>query len=390
MLQGGDDELAATFDAATAEGHSESLDVQDATRRLGIRTLIVTNAGKPSDAELERRIAADEMPEVVATEAQLDPTYIDDRLFACMTGFRGWLARLLPYRVAQIVEVYLRGRSYDLVVAWSDVPSILMAGTLRLLPGRPALVAIVMWPSKPKKAIPLRFVQGEIDRFIHFAPLQRQFLEDQLHIAPERILDGVARVDTRFWRPMPIQKETICSVGQEMRDYATLVEALRPTEIPCHIAVGSSFLGLTNSRWWKHSVARTELPPNVTFGGRGFTELRELYAQSRFVVVPLIPSTNSNGLSAILEAFAMGRAVVATDTPGQIGILEDGINCLRVPPQNPVALRKAIERLWNDPELCAKLGAAGRELVVSRYSLDHWAATLSCAAREAIKARQER
>ncbi|HEX3617973.1 MAG TPA: glycosyltransferase family 4 protein [Solirubrobacteraceae bacterium] len=351
----------------------------------------MTNAGKPPDAELVRRIAADEIPDVVSPDAPLAPTYLDDRLFASMTGLSGWLARHLPYRAAQVVEVYLRAPSYDLVVAWSDVPAILIAATLRLVPRRPALVAIVMWPSKPKKAIPLRLVQGGIDRFVHFAPLQRAFLEERLHIAPERILDGRSRVDTRFWRPMSVAgDDSICAVGQEMRDYATLVEALRDTDIPCHIAVGSSFLGLSDRKWWRHSLDQSAVPANITVGRRNFAELRELYASSRFVVIPLIPSANSNGLTAILEAFAMGKAVVVTDSPGQVGILQEGVNSLRVPPRDPAALREAIERLWRDPELCARMGAAGRALVSAEYNLDQWTSTLSRAAIEAIEARDRR
>jgi glycosyltransferase involved in cell wall biosynthesis len=371
-------------------GEARRRDDQGAAPRLGIKTLVVTNAGKPPDAELARRIAADEIPDVMSPDAPLAPTYVDDRLFASIPGFRGWLARHLPYRVAQVIEVYLRARSYDLVVTWSDVPSILAAAALRFLPGRPALVAIVMWPSKPKKAIPLRLVQGGIDRFVHFAPLQRAFLEERLHVSRERILDGRSRVDTRFWRPMPVATEGICAVGQEMRDYATLVEALRDTDIRCHIAVGSSFLGSSNRKWWKRSLDESAMPSNITVGGRAFADLRELYASSRFVVIPLIPSANSNGLTAIMEAFAMGKAVVVTESPGQVGILEEGVNSLRVPPRDPQALRDAIERLWGDPELCARMGAAGRELVAANYSLDQWTATLSRAATEAVQTRVQR
>jgi glycosyltransferase involved in cell wall biosynthesis len=354
-----------------------------------IKTLIVTNAGKPPDAELLRRIEADEMPDILSLEACLGPTYIDDRLFDSMTGFRGRLARFLPYQLSQVVEVSLRARDHDLVLAWSDVPAILMAAALRFVPGRPALVAIVMWPSKQKKAIPLRVVEGAIDRFIHLAPLQRRFLEERLHIAPERIIDGRGRVDTRFWHPVSVDTDTICAVGQEMRDYGTLVEALRSSDIRCHIAVGSSLLGKSDRRWWKKSLEQDPLPSNITAGPMSFTELRGLYARSRFVVVPLIPSTNSNGLTASLEAFAMGKAVIATETPGQVGLLEDGVNCLRVPPHDPHALRAAIERLWNDPELCAKMGASGRELVESTYTFEHWSEMLARAASEAIAARGE-
>ena len=67
-------------------------------------------------------------------------------------------------------------------------------------------------------------------------------------------------------------------------------------------------------------------------GRKTFAELRALYARSRFVVVPLLPSDIDNGITSILEAFAMGKAVICTETAGQIGVLEHGVNCLRVPP----------------------------------------------------------
>ena len=47
---------------------------------------------------------------------------------------------------------------------------------------RPAHVAILMWPSKPKKAIPLGMIQRGIDRFIVCAPRQRQFVEQELGV----------------------------------------------------------------------------------------------------------------------------------------------------------------------------------------------------------------
>lgn len=59
--------------------------------------------------------------------------------------------------------------------------------------------------------------------------------------------------------------------------------------------------------------------------------------------------------------------MICTDTEGQIGVLEDGVNSIRVPPRDEVALRRAIERLWGDPELCSRLGASGRRLVEERY-----------------------
>ena len=75
-------------------------------------------------------------------------------------------------------------------------------------------------------------IQRGIDRFIVCAPRQRQFVEQELGVPVERFVDVRFGTDTRFWRPMTGAGDLICSVGQEMRDYGTLLEALRPLEIP--------------------------------------------------------------------------------------------------------------------------------------------------------------
>jgi glycosyltransferase involved in cell wall biosynthesis len=344
------------------------------------RTMVIAGAGKPDDVELRRRIAADEMPDVVSAEDALGPTIVDDRYFAALPGLRGALLRRLPLLAAQALEVLWRGGSHDAVLTWGDRPAIVVGALLRLRRRRPAHVAILMWPSKPKKAALLRHALPGIDRLIVWPPLQRQFVERRLRVPRARFVDARAPVDVAFWRPQDGARDMICSVGQEMRDYGTLVEALRSLDVPCHIAAGS---GLLDTRFlereWRSNVGARELPPNVTVGRRSHAELRQLYARSRFVVVPLLPSDMDNGITVILEAFAAGRAVICTETAGQTGVLEHGVNCLRVPPRDPLAL-------WNDPEECGRLGAAGRELICSGHGQDHWRATLVQAVTEAVAA----
>jgi hypothetical protein len=55
-------------------------------------------------------------------------------------------------------------------------------------------------------------------------------------------------VDTRFWRPMTRVSDMICSVGQEMPDYGTLLKALNPLGIRCHIATGTGIFGSTSDK----------------------------------------------------------------------------------------------------------------------------------------------
>jgi glycosyltransferase involved in cell wall biosynthesis len=333
---------------------------------------------KPPDAELRRRISAGELPDTVSAEDMIGATVVDERYFEAMPGLRGRLLRRFPLLAAQAVELAFVGHRYDAIVAWGERHAAVLAAVLRLRRSRPGMVAILIWPSKSKRAARfVRMVRRELDRVIVPSPMQRRFAQERLGIPPRRFVEARYAVDTRFWRPQERDGDIICSAGQEMRDYGTLLEALRGLEIPCHIAAGQ---GLFDARFltrdWDRNVGDRSIPSNVTVGRLPHAELRELYARSRFVVVPILPSDNDSGITVILEAFAMGKAVICTQSPGQTGLLEPDVNCLRVPPEDPDALRAAILELWEDPDRCNRLGAAGRAAVVERHGLDQWRAAL--------------
>jgi len=69
-----------------------------------------------------------------------------------------------------------------------------------------------------------------------------------------------------------------------------------------------------------------------------------------------------------LEAMACETAVVASRVGGIPEVVEGSVTGLLVPPDDPSALAGAIARLLDDADLRAKLGAAGRERVVSRFT----------------------
>ena len=105
--------------------------------------------------------------------------------------------------------------------------------------------------------------------------------------------------------------------------------------------------------------------------------LARLYGEAEVAVVPSLYEGFS--LPAI-EAMSCGVAVVATTggaLPEVVG--SDGETGLLVPPDDPGALAGAIARLLDDPGLRARLGAAGRERVVSRFTWQVTAAgTAAC------------
>ena len=93
-------------------------------------------------------------------------------------------------------------------------------------------------------------------------------------------------------------------------------------------------------------------------GAVGRNRLDHLYRESPAVV---LASRRGEGMpNVLLEAFAYGRAVVATPITGVTDLVRDGENGLLVPAGDPLALRDALARLAHERGLAARLGAAAR------------------------------
>ena len=91
----------------------------------------------------------------------------------------------------------------------------------------------------------------------------------------------------------------------------------------------------------------------------------------------VLPSLSEGSPNALLEAMACGLPIVATRVGGVPEIAVDGETALLVPPEDPVALARAIDRLLRDRALAARLGSAARATVLTRYTPELRATTLS-------------
>jgi glycosyltransferase involved in cell wall biosynthesis len=83
--------------------------------------------------------------------------------------------------------------------------------------------------------------------------------------------------------------------------------------------------------------------------------------------VAVLPSRSEGLSNGLLEYMAAGRALVATAVGGNTRLIEDGVNGLLVPHEDPMRLGAAIGRLLDDEELAARLGAAARRHVEEGY-----------------------
>ncbi len=84
--------------------------------------------------------------------------------------------------------------------------------------------------------------------------------------------------------------------------------------------------------------------------------------------IVVLPSYREGVPRVLLEAAAMGKAMVATDVPGCREVVEHGVNGRLVPARDPAALAEAIRHLLEHPEVARRMGQRGREKVVREFS----------------------
>ena len=87
-----------------------------------------------------------------------------------------------------------------------------------------------------------------------------------------------------------------------------------------------------------------------------------------FDVLLLTSRSEGTPVSAI-ETLASGRPVVATDVGGTRDVVNDGVSGFLVPFGDVDAAAERLERLARDPELRARMGAAGQAFALSSYSV---------------------
>jgi glycosyltransferase involved in cell wall biosynthesis len=154
----------------------------------------------------------------------------------------------------------------------------------------------------------------------------------------------------------------VFSGGDSMRDYDPLLAAARTLPINVTLAV-------------KQLRVAQHLPANVDAKPVSHDGFIELMRNAGVVVVPLRAGIErSAGQQTYLNAMALGKVVITTDSPGARDYIEDGSTGLIVPPGDERSLAAALHRAL-DPSRrreMEEIGARARAVVRSRFRpVDH-------------------
>ncbi len=85
--------------------------------------------------------------------------------------------------------------------------------------------------------------------------------------------------------------------------------------------------------------------------------------------VYVLPSYREGTPRTVLEAMAMGRAIITTDAPGCRETVTDGDNGFLVPVKSVDALEQAMLQFVNDPSLAPRMGLRSRQMAQDKYDV---------------------
>lgn len=117
------------------------------------------------------------------------------------------------------------------------------------------------------------------------------------------------------------------------------------------------------------SIGRAELDAMIAGGVEYLGHQDDVRIALGEASVYVLPSYREGTPRSVLEAMAMGRAIITTDAPGCRQTVADGRSGLLVPPRDGAALETAMESLILAPDRIAPMGAAARARAEAVYDV---------------------
>jgi glycosyltransferase involved in cell wall biosynthesis len=200
--------------------------------------------------------------------------------------------------------------------------------------------------------------------------LMAGFREDQIAVVPNPASVPEMAVDASMGKYVAFAGRISPEKGID-----TLLEAARlMPDVPFKVAGDGPAL----------SEMKAKAPRNVEFRGRLAThELNEFYERSRMVVVPSVWFEQFP--MVVLEAMGRSLPVIGSRIGGLPGIIEESLTGSLFEPGNAEELMRQVRRLWDDPQLCRRMGIAGRQKALREYTEDAYFRNLIAVYEAAIE-----
>lgn len=258
--------------------------------------------------------------------------------------------------------------SSDAVLAMFESEGNFLAAYRRLMPGgrkRPVFAVLTCWlahvlsTSGPRRRAGYRWAYEAVDRIYYLSRNQGPVLSDLLGADRGRLRYLPFGVDTDTFYPLgEPDGDYVLAVGRDRgRDWPLLLRAVEDIGLPVKLCCRPA------------DLAGLRIPEGVdVLGFVDRSRYRDLLGRARVVVIASRPLLYPSGQSVLLEAMAMSRCVVVTETSALTDYLSDGVTALAVPPEDPAAFRERLIQAIGDEDLRTRIGRGGRAAVEDRFN----------------------
>jgi glycosyltransferase involved in cell wall biosynthesis len=242
-----------------------------------------------------------------------------------------------------------------------------LAAARRAWPGRRSsvLAVVTCWLAQvlegcgPARRAAYRWAYQSVDRLYYFSRNQGSALTEYLGLSPDRLRCIPFGVDEETFSPTgEDDSDYVLVVGRDSgRDWPTLFSALDGINLPVKLCCRP------------RDIAGLRVPAGIEV--LGYVERKvyqQLLGRARVVAIASKPLLYPSGQSVLLEAMAMARTVVVTETPALADYVVDGVTALSVLPRDPAALRRRITEAYLDDGMRWRVGRNAREAVVRSFS----------------------
>ncbi|MCO7639632.1 glycosyltransferase family 4 protein [Pseudomonas sp. S 311-6] len=257
----------------------------------------------------------------------------------------------------------------------------LIAATLLKVPRKAALITGLGYAFiSPKQSLVKKIVMKLYRRALNGADIvffqnpddRKLFLEKQIlkKTTENKILNG-SGVDIQQFPLTPLQTKNITFLmiarllgDKGVREY---IEAARNIKSK-HPEVEFHLVGWIDQN--PDAISQTELDSWISEGLIKFWgKLQDVRPAITASSVYVLPSYREGTPRTVLEAMAMGRAIITTNAPGCKETVIDSENGFLVPIKSASALASAMEKLIETPHLIKSMAIRSRELAVSKYDV---------------------
>jgi glycosyltransferase involved in cell wall biosynthesis len=283
----------------------------------------------------------------------------------------------------QQLRIFLAKDTYDVIYSAHHLTTALLAFLRKVKLLNKPIVAVAHRSFKKtlfSQLFTALFVEGN-DKILCLSEATKEHLHNNFGISNAKLDVLSWCIDIQYEKfsdeniVFPLSESRhILSSGRTHRDYETLLSAFQEIDYSLRILGCSPISNEKDAR--SLYLDPSQVPKNISFVDRfiptpeAIDEIKQAYA----VAVPLKiydkEPCSAIGLTSLLEAMAMAKAVVITRNE-YIGIdVEKEQIGLVVEPGDVEGWKKAITFLLNNPDVAQEMGYRGRQLVKEKYNLD--------------------